>query len=134
MGRKQKNTQQESLSREEMEHAILEHAAGLKEEMNLRLFCQGTEAAGTSQDSFLEDGILLELLRQAGKAALWKELCIPENILWVDNILITEIAWYHAGWEKKAKQTGLLSGLRRILSHIRNRVSVFLKARQRAAK
>ena len=122
MGRRQRKRQQESLKqekeREKAELAIREHAAGLKEELNLRLFCQESEDTKACPSHCLEDGILLELLRQAGNAVLWRELCTPGNILWVEEVLITEISYCHAEQKKKGKQRGFLSRIKSIFSYI----------------
>ena len=126
MGRRQRKRQQECLKREKdrekkremTELAIRKHAEGLKEELNLRLFCQGVEDTKACQGCFMEDGILLELMRQAGNAVLWRELCTPENILWVDDVLITEISYYHAERKKEGKQRGFLVRLKSVFSYV----------------
>lgn len=134
MGRRQRKRHQECLkrekdrekSREMTELAIRKHAEGLKEELNLRLFCQGVEDTKACQGCFMEDGILLELMRQAGNAVLWRELCTPENILWVDDVLITEISYYHAEYyaerKKKEKQRGFLIRIKNAFSYVITRL------------
>lgn len=99
------------MGREEAEAAIREHAEGLKEELNLRLVCMGAEKPA-------EDHILLELLKQAGKTALWGELCISESILWVDEVLIMEIAYGRGRREGKAGKGGFPAWLRRVFAYL----------------
>jgi len=88
-----------NLNREQMEQEIRNHAAGLKEELNLRSVCQG------GRSEIVDDSVLREMLRLSGNADLWAELSAPGNILWVDDIEITGIT-YH---ERKQKEKSFRS-------------------------
>ena len=99
---------------------VLVHADTLAGEMNFRLLFQ-------RDDTALEDDPLLRgILSLAGKPDLWRELCDPQKVLFVESVTVTDIA-FPVGKEKnlqkskKVKRKDLFSRIGTLLSRFGRR-------------
>lgn len=83
--RKQKNKLEEQ---KELEKRIRNQGIKIAEELNFRLLCFQLEEMAEA-----EDGMLLKILQKANMYPLWNYLTKPQEILWIDSIVVEEITY-----------------------------------------
>lgn len=100
---------------DDIRQRVLVHAGTLAGEMNFRLLFQRDDAA------LGDDPLLRGILSLAGKPDLWRELCDPQRVLFVESVTVTDIAFpvereKNLQKSKKAKKQGFFSRIRAFLS------------------
>lgn len=93
---------------DDIRQRVLVHAGTLAGEMNFRLLFQRGDAA------LGDDPLLRGILSLAGEPDLWRELCDPQRVLFVESVTVTDIAFpvgKKKGLQKpkKVKKQGFLS-------------------------
>lgn len=82
-----------TMSRQEIETVLREYAKEMRENLNLRLFC------GAGQN-----------------ISLWETILQPAEILWVEEVILTEIAY---PMEKKDRTGSIFKGIKELFRRIK---------------